>query len=101
MWPKCISNSVASIAQFVSFLLQGLLMGHLPWERLRALLGRLQWVALPSRHTSLPTQVIDRCGVSSLLLLTRNPTRVSLRRTRSCALCTLLLLVDASSMLSR
>ena len=38
---KCISNSVASIAQCVSFLLRGLLMGRLPWECLRSLLGRL------------------------------------------------------------
>ena len=44
---RCISNSAASIAQCISFLLRGLLMGRLLWERLRSLLGRLQWVARP------------------------------------------------------
>ena len=46
---KCISNSAASIAQCVSFLVHGVLMGHLLWECLRSLVRTLKWVARPRR----------------------------------------------------
>ena len=38
---KCISNSAASIALCVSFLLRGMLMGRLPWERLPLVHARI------------------------------------------------------------
>ena len=42
---RCINNTPSSLARCASFLLCGMLMGRLHWERLRLLLGRLQWLA--------------------------------------------------------
>ena len=59
---KCIR--AASIAQCVSFLLPGPLMGRLPWECLTSLQGRLQWVARP-RCTLRPSLLGPYKGVEA------------------------------------
>ena len=61
---KCISNSAASIAQCVFFLLPGPLMTRLPWERLMSLQGGLQWVARP-RCTLRPSLLGAHRGVEA------------------------------------